>query len=471
MNNWKELPLNDVIELVIDHRGKTPKKLGFDDFFSEGYPVLSAKHVKTSGLVNLDAMRFANEEMYKKWMKEPTQKGDVILTSEAPLGELFYIDGSKKYVLGQRVFGLRPKSDVLDSMYLLVWLSSAEGQGRLQARATGSTVQGIKQSELLKIMIPIPPMEVQKDIANIYGSLAQKIQLNTQINQTLEQIAQALFKSWFVDFEPVRAKVQALSDGLSLEQAELAAMQAISGKTPEELTALSQTQPDRYAELAETAKAFPCEMVEVDGVEVPKGWECFSLKELSSVISKGTTPKKSSLNSCDSKETVPFIKVKDISESGQVLINQVEQIPKKISSTELKRSILHKNDILISIAGTIGRVAIVPNELENANTNQAISFIRLYNDNLVGIISTFLKSRKNQEDILSKVIQGVQANISLEVVRNIKIFLPINFDHKAILIFNSLLNKQLINQKENLLTEKSRDLLLPQLLSGEIDEK
>ena len=257
MSDWKELPLNDVIELVIDHRGKTPKKLGFDDFFSEGYPVLSAKHVKTSGLVNLDAMRFANEEMYKKWMKEPTQKGDVILTSEAPLGELFYIDGSKKYVLGQRVFGLRPKSDVLDSMYLLVWLSSAEGQGRLQARATGSTVQGIKQSELLKIMIPIPPMEVQKDIASIYGSLDQKIHLNTQINQTLEQIAQSLFKSWFVDFDPVRAKVQALSNGMSLEQAELAAMQAISGKTPEELTALSQTQPDRYAELAETAKAFP----------------------------------------------------------------------------------------------------------------------------------------------------------------------------------------------------------------------
>lgn len=320
--------------------------------------------------------------------------------------------------------------------------------------------------------ISLPDLNINKiKVGEILLSFDQKIDLNTQINQTLEQIAQALFKSWFVDFDPVRAKVQALSDGLSLEQAELAAMQAISGKTSEELTALSQAQPERYAELAETAKAFPCEMVEVDGVEVPKGWECFSLKELSSVISKGTTPKKSSLNSCDSKETVPFIKVKDISESGQVLINQVEQIPKKISSTELKRSILHKNDILISIAGTIGRVAIVPNELENANTNQAISFIRLYNDNLVGIISTFLKSRKNQEDILSKVIQGVQANISLEVVRNIKIFLPINFDHKAILIFNSLLNKQLINQKENLLTEKSRDLLLPQLLSGEIDEK
>lgn len=341
----------------------------------------------------------------------------------------------------------------------------------IQSLATGAAQQNLSAKTIKEFCFYIPSLEKQTEIADILSELDKKIELNTQINQTLEQIAQALFKSWFVDFEPVRAKVQAFSDGLSLEQAELAAMQTISGKTPEELTALSQAQPDRYAELAETAKVFPCEMVEIDGVEVPKGWECFSLKELSSVISKGTTPKKSSLNSCDSKETVPFIKVKDISESGQILINQVEQIPKKISSTELKRSILHKNDILISIAGTIGRVAIVPNELENANTNQAISFIRLYNDNLVGIISTFLKSRKNQEDILSKVIQGVQANISLEVVRNIKIFLPINFDHKAILIFNSLLNKQLLSQKENLLIEKSRDLLLPKLLSGETDEK
>ena len=360
------------------------------------------------------------------------------------------------------------KEPEFDEDYIYYFARLPEFREFAQQRMVGTSGrQRVAWQDLADFEFIFPPKEQRKKAAALLNIYDQKIDLNTQINQTLEEIAQALFKSWFVDFDPVRAKVQALSDGLSLEQAELAAMQAVSGKTPEELTALSQTQPDRYAELAETAKAFPCEMVEVDGVEVPKGWECFSLKELSSVISKGTTPKKSSLNSCDSKETVPFIKVKDISESGQILINQVEQIPKTISSTELKRSILHKNDILISIAGTIGRVAIVPNELENANTNQAISFIRLYNDNLVGIISTFLKSRKNQEDILSKVIQGVQANISLEVVRNIKIFLPINFNHKAILIFNSLLNKQLINQKENLLIEKTRDLLLPRLLSGE----
>ena len=157
---------------------------------------------------------------------------------------------------------------------------------------------------MLKYEFEIPSIEEQKIAINHYFKIKEKIQLNTQINQTLEQIAQALFKSWFVDFDPVRAKVQALSDGLSLEQAELAAMQAISGKTPEELTALSQTQPDRYAELAETAKAFPYEIVEVDGVEVPKGWE---VKRIDEVIQKIPVGKKYSSKTAFSEGLVPIL--------------------------------------------------------------------------------------------------------------------------------------------------------------------
>ena len=157
---------------------------------------------------------------------------------------------------------------------------------------------------MLKYEFEIPSIEEQKIAINHYFKIKEKIQLNTQINQTLEQIAQALFKSWFVDFDPVHAKVQALSDGLTLEQVELAAMQAISGKTPEELTALSQTQPDRYAELAETAKAFPYEIVEVDGVEVPKGWE---VKRIDEVIQKIPVDKKYSSKTAFSEGLVPIL--------------------------------------------------------------------------------------------------------------------------------------------------------------------
>ena len=160
----------------------------------------------------------------------------------------------------------------------------------IQSLATGAAQQNLSAKTIKEFCFYIPSLEKQTEIADILSELDKKIQLNTQINQTLEQIAQALFKSWFVDFDPMRAKVQVLSDGLSLEQAELAAMQAISGKTPEELTVLSQTQPERYAELAETAKAFPCEMVEVDGVEVPKGWEVKPLGDLISFV-KGKKPK------------------------------------------------------------------------------------------------------------------------------------------------------------------------------------
>ena len=169
---------------------------------------------------------------------------------------------------------------------------------------TGAVQPKLSKGVLEKIEIDFPTYEKRKFINKQLKDLENKIQLNTQSNQTLEQIAQALFKSWFVDFDPVRAKVQALSDGLSLEQAELAAMQAISGKTPEELTALSQTQPDRYAELAETAKAFPCEMVEVDGGKVPKGWE---VKRIEEVIKKIPVGKKYSSKTAFSEGLVPIL--------------------------------------------------------------------------------------------------------------------------------------------------------------------
>ena len=465
MSNWKELPLNDVIELVIDHRGKTPKKLGFDDFFSEGYPVLSAKHVKTSGLVNLDAMRFANEEMYKKWMKEPTQKGDVILTSEAPLGELFYIDGSKKYVLGQRVFGLRPKSDVLDSMYLLVWLSSAEGQGRLQARATGSTVQGIKQSELLKIMIPIPPMEVQKDIASIYRSLDQKIQLNTQINQTLEQIAQALFKSWFVDFDPVRAKAQALSDSMSLEQAELAAMQEISGKTPEELTALSQTQPDHYAELAETAKAFPCEMVEVDGVEMPKGWEVKSLPEIIDFLEG---PGIRNWQYTDEEDGIKFINIRCI-QNGDLTLTTANKITKEEAFGKYKHFQLEEDDIVVSTSGTLGRFAFVRKEhLPLSLNTSVIRFRPIKNKSTLGFIAGFVENQL-QHELEIRASGSAQRNFGPTHLKQISLLVP-NFKllelHQKYAFSLFKKRKQLLSEIDAL--KDTRDLLLPKLLNGEI---
>ena len=249
------------------NRGKTPNKMGFDDFFLSGIPVLSAKHVKTDGLVDVQSMRYASTEMYKKWMTVEVQEGDIILTSEAPMGEVFYIQDDKKYVLGQRVFGLRPNPRLINPKYLAAWLASSEGQRQITARASGSTVQGIRQVELLKLEVDLPSKEEQERIANVRFSLTDKIILNRCINQTLEAMVQAIFKSWFVDFDPVKAKIAAIEQG---QDPLRAAMRAISGKTDAEL---DQMPREHHDELAATAELFPDAMEESKLGNIPNGWE------------------------------------------------------------------------------------------------------------------------------------------------------------------------------------------------------
>src|SRR5690606_12699819 len=110
--------------------------------------------------------------------------------------------------------------------------------------------------------------------------LEEKVGVNQKINQTLEQMAQAIFKSWFVDFEPVKAKIAALEAGGSEEDALRAAMQAISGKGEEELTRLQTEQPEQYAELRATAELFPSAMQDSELGEIPEGWKCLALDEI-----------------------------------------------------------------------------------------------------------------------------------------------------------------------------------------------
>jgi type I restriction enzyme S subunit len=116
------------------------------------------------------------------------------------LGEVAQIRTEEKIALAQRVITLRGKKNVIDSTYLKYFLISPIGQGNLKAKETGSTVTGIKQSELKLVEIYAPSFLEQVEIASILSSLDDKIELNLQMNQTLEAIAQAIFKEWFVNF-------------------------------------------------------------------------------------------------------------------------------------------------------------------------------------------------------------------------------------------------------------------------------
>lgn len=199
------LPLEDCLDALIDYRGKTPVKT------NSGIPLITAKIIK-GGRIETPTEFIAKDD-YVAWMRRGIPKeGDVVLTVEAPLGEVAQL-GSEKIALAQRVVTLRGKAGLLDSTYLLYLLQTDEMQSQLRSRATGTTVLGIKQSELRKVILTLPQFDLQLSAAATLKALDDRITLLRDTNATLEAIAQALFKSWFVDFDPVHAKMEGRPPG------------------------------------------------------------------------------------------------------------------------------------------------------------------------------------------------------------------------------------------------------------------
>ena len=126
-----------------------------------------------------------------------------------------------------------------------------------------------------------PPLPEQKRIAGILSAFDDKIELNRKMSKMLEAMAEALFKSWFVDFEPVRAKIAAIENG---KDPELAAIMSISGKTEVQLAEMKTFYPDAYSELAHTASLFPSVMVESEQGKIPEGWQAVQLKDVTTQI-------------------------------------------------------------------------------------------------------------------------------------------------------------------------------------------
>ena len=346
------------------------------------------------------------------------------------------------------------KEPEFDEDYIYYFARLPEFREFAQQRMVGTSGrQRVAWQDLADFEFIFPPKEQRKKAAALLNIYDQKIDLNTQINQNLEQIAQALFKSWFVDFDPVRAKVQALSDGLSLEQAELAAMQAISGKTPEELTALSQTQPERYAELAETAKAFPCEMVEFDGVEVPKGWNLKALDEIAN-YQNGLA-----LQKFRPEDDEPFLPVVKIAQLRQGYADGEEKAKASIKP----ECIIDNGDVIFSWSGSLlvdiwcgGKAALNQHLFKVTSKRYPKWFYYFY---------TKYHLAEFQRIAYDKAV--TMGHIKREHLSAAKCIVP-NDELLANKTLENILEKIIFNRLENFNLQDTRDLLLPRLLNGEI---
>ena len=389
-----------------------------------GMPVIKIGNVTGGSFIDLSSYDTISEEIARKVKSFQTKDDDILIAmTGANVGKVSRIaKGTQPCLINQRVGRFILKEDCpysSDFIYYLV--SSNKSFQYFSNTADGAAQPNISGKLIEDLEFP----DISPKSANKAGKhlkvLDEKIQLNTQINQTLEQIAQALFKSWFVDFDPVRAKVQALSDGLSPEQAELAAMQTITGKTPEELTALSQTQPDRYAELAETAKAFPCEMLEVDGVEVPKGWEVKPLGDLISFV-KGKKPKAVSPN--QEENMLPHI-----------LTSSLEGKYNEFCESNKLVTVEYHNTIMLMDGSNSGRVAIG----HNGVIGSTLAKINLENNKLWAIIYQFLKHK--EADIQANTTGTTIPHTDKNRVNNYLMTIPNDFllDKFTELFNNSLL--------------------------------
>lgn len=170
--------MENALESIIDYRGKTPRKS------ETGIVTLSAKSVR-DGYIDYSQGYFISEEEYKRFMVRGFPKrGDVLLTTEAPLGVLARLD-REDIAIAQRLLTLRGKEGVLDTGYLYYYLRSPIGQAKLRERESGTTVTGIKQAEFRKIIINIPDIEVQKKIASVLEVLDKRIDNNKKINENL----------------------------------------------------------------------------------------------------------------------------------------------------------------------------------------------------------------------------------------------------------------------------------------------
>ena len=209
------------------------------------------------------------------------------------------------------------------------------------------------------------------------------------------------------------------------------------------------------------------QMVDSELGLIPEGWEVKNLGNLTSVITKGTTP--TTLGQKYTSEGINFIKVESIDSSGSILDNKLAKIDKE-THILLKRSQLNTGDILFSIAGAIGRSTIISENVLPANTNQALAIIRPIEPLLVLYLYRVIQSREFVNFSLGRVVQTAQANVSLSILSAAPILVPDKLTLEKFRDISQPIVKAVdLVQQKNLNLRQTRDLLLPRLISGEID--
>ena len=206
MEEWKEYKVAEVIEEI--SMGPFGSNIKVDNFIDSGIPVLNGSNLQGFKL-NEDSFNYVSQEKADSLGKANAHKGDVVITHRGTLGQIVYIPEDskyKQYVISQSQFRLKLNQDLIRPDFFVYFFHTRLGQHRILMNASQVGVPALARptSTFKEVLVPVPSMDAQIKVMDILHSLDDKIEVNRRINENLEQQAQALFKSWFVDFEPFR---------------------------------------------------------------------------------------------------------------------------------------------------------------------------------------------------------------------------------------------------------------------------
>ena len=435
------------------------------DYVAQGIPVIRGQNM--SGKWVSGDFVFVSPEKALQIQQNKARPGDVVFTQRGTLGQVSIVPALpySEYVVSQSQMKITVDPSKADSQFIYYLFRSEEQLRYIFNSAIQTGVPHTNLGLLRKTPVTVPSLEIQKAIAGFLCALDDRITLLRETNTTLEAIAQALFKSWFVDFDPVHANIAAKSATGGAAQGGASAAQGTTAGMPEAGQRRKPLPPMPAAALdAATAALFPDSFEESELGLVPKGWVTALMADISTVGIGKTPPRKEQQWFSEDLRDVRWVSIRDMGAVG-VYANQTSEYLTSEAVEKFNVRRVPDNTVLMSFKMTIGRVAITEGEM---TTNEAIAHFRLDASSPLSSEYIYLHLRQFDFSRLSSTSSIAEA-VNSKTVREIPILVPSKqvaaaFQDQISTVFARLKKNE---QQAQTLTQL-RDTLLPRLISGQL---
>jgi type I restriction enzyme S subunit len=433
-----------------------------DEFVNVGVPFIRPPNL-INGRINLDLCQKINDVAFERVRKGIGKGGDIVLTHNATVGRVALTkDSDPDFVANPQTTVWRAKNrNVIDPVYLYYFMKSNGFQEQLDFhKGSNATFDYVSLTKQRSLVIPILDIDIQQNIGAFLNSFDQKIELNEQTNQSLEQMAQTFFKSWFIDFDPVIDN--ALAAGINTSDFPDALQQKAEQRKQAQQLPDFKTLPDNIREL------FPSEFEQSEELSIgingwiPKGWKKDNLKSFGKVVT-GKTPPKKVENAFDS-EGIPFITPTDV--DSDVYTLSVARYLTEDGIHAVKNNVIDKGSVCVTCIGSqMGKTVITP---KKAVTNQQLNSITLTDESSRNYI--FMNLRMRREELFNLGSSGSTMPIlNKSSFENLAVLRPSDDALKSFSKFTeNHLERILLNSQQNRQLADIRDTLMPKLISGEL---